>query len=121
MGTKACGSAQTPLGEPVVHKLEAATAYRIWSGDYDRTPNALLSLEMRILSPLLGLAKGQRVLDVGSGTGRWMAWAEQCGACVFGIDACHEMIQQAARKSGLAGRSVRADAQRIPLCDGAVD
>jgi len=99
----------------------AAAGYRIWSEDYDRTPNALLSLEMRVLSPLLAITKGQRILDVGSGTGRWMTWAEQRGACVFGIDACHEMILQAARKTGLAGRSARADVRQVPLRDGAVD
>jgi SAM-dependent methyltransferase len=121
MGTKACGSAQAPLGEPVVHKTEAATAYKIWSADYDRTPNALLALETRILSPLLALTKGQRILDVGCGTGRWMTWAEQRGACVFGIDACHEMIQQAARKPALTGRSARADVQQLPFRDCGVD
>jgi SAM-dependent methyltransferase len=107
--------------QQITQQIEAAVAYKMWSVDYDRAPNALLSLEMRTLSPLLAITKGQRVLDVGSGTGRWMAWAEQRGACVFGIDACHEMIQKAARKPGLAGRSVRADAQRLPFRDGAVD
>jgi ubiquinone/menaquinone biosynthesis C-methylase UbiE len=104
-----------------VQALGAAAAYKIWSGDYDRTPNALLALEMRILSARLGVVKGQRILDAGSGTGRWMAWAEQRGARVFGVDACHEMILQAGQKPGLAGRSACADVRRIPLRDDAAD
>ena len=121
MGTEAGGASQTPLGEFVVPQIEAAAAYRIWSADYDSTPNALLALEMRVMSRCIGIIEGLRILDAGSGTGRWMTWAEQRGARVFGIDACHEMILQTARKPGLAGRSARADVRRIPLCDDAAD
>jgi len=96
-------------------------AYRIWSQQYDRTPNAVLALEMRVLSRRLGEVEGRRILDAGSGTGRWMAWAEGRGAWVFGMDACHEMILEAGRKPGLAGRSARADVQALPVCDDAAD
>jgi malonyl-CoA O-methyltransferase len=96
-------------------------AYRIWSQQYDRTPNAVLALEMRVLSRRLGEVEGRRILDAGSGTGRWMAWAEGRGARVFGMDACHEMILEAACKPGLAGRSARADIQALPVCDDAAD
>ncbi len=100
--------------------LNAIEAYRIWSQNYDETPNALLALETRVLSGRLGEIGGQRVLDAGSGTGRWMEWAEH-GARVFGIDVCHEMILQAVRKPGLAGRSARADLLRIPVRDDGAD
>jgi ubiquinone/menaquinone biosynthesis C-methylase UbiE len=101
--------------------LNAIEAYRIWSQNYDETPNALLALETRVLSTRLGEIGGRRVLDAGSGTGRWMEWAKRCGACVFGIDVCHEMILQAVRKPGLEGRSARADLNRIPVRDDAAD
>lgn len=101
--------------------LNAIEAYRIWSQNYDQTPNALLALETRVLSRRLGEIGGRRVLDAGSGTGRWMEWADRCGACVFGIDVCHEMILQAVRKPGLEGRSARADLLRIPVRDDAAD
>ncbi len=120
MGAKACGAPQAPLGELVV-LLSAMDAYRIWSQHYDLMPNPLLALEMRVLSGRLGAIKGRRVLDAGSGTGRWMAWAQGCGARVFGIDACHEMILEAARKPGLAGCSAQADVQTLPVCDNAAD
>jgi ubiquinone/menaquinone biosynthesis C-methylase UbiE len=101
--------------------LNAIEAYRIWSQEYDRTPNALLALETRVLSQRLGDVSGRRVLDAGSGTGRWMDWAQRCGAQVFGVDVCHEMILKATGKPGLEGRSARADLNRIPVCDDAAD
>jgi malonyl-CoA O-methyltransferase len=101
--------------------VNAIEAYRIWAPQYDQTSNPLLALEMRILSTYPGAIGGRRVLDAGSGTGRWMRWAERRGARVFGIDACHEMLLESRLKPGLAGRSARADIQRIPMRDGAVD
>jgi len=102
-------------------QIGVEAAYRIWSADYDRTPNALLALETRVLSARIGAIDGLRIFDAGSGTGRWMAWAEERGACVFGIDTCREMIIQAAQKPRLAGRSALADVRRIPVRNDAVD
>src|SRR5665213_807429 len=104
-----------------VNAIESIAAYRIWSAQYDQDPNPVIALEMRVLSKYLGTIDGQRVLDAGSGTGRWMAWAERHGARVFGVDGCHEMLLESKLKPGLAGRSARADIQRIPMCDGAAD
>jgi SAM-dependent methyltransferase len=102
-------------------EIGAKEGYRLWSAAYDGAPNALLALEMRTLSARLGDVRGQRILDAGSGTGRWMQWARTRGAHVFGIDACLEMILQAERKEGLPGRSALADIRSVPLRDGAVD
>jgi malonyl-CoA O-methyltransferase len=99
----------------------AGEGYRLWAAHYDETPNPILALEMRILSEQIGSLDGARVLDAGSGTGRWMLETLSRGALVFGIDACHEMILQAERKAGLAGRSALADLRQIPLADNAVD
>jgi SAM-dependent methyltransferase len=101
--------------------IASDAAWRIWAAQYDDTPNALLALEMRVLSSRLGDVRGRRILDAGSGTGRWMAWAKANGAHVFGIDACHEMILEAGHKPGLAGRIACGDAQRIPVRDNAAD
>ncbi len=101
--------------------IDPVDGYRLWSAQYDETPNALLALEMRVLSERLGAVDGKRVLDAGSGTGRWMQWAAARGARVFGIDACPEMVLMAERKPGLAGRSALADILRIPLRDDSAD
>ncbi len=106
------------MGEPLT---AAGEGFRLWATSYDATPNALLALEMRILSERISLAPGTSFLDAGSGTGRWMTWAQSRGARVFGIDSCREMLVQAEHKPGLRGRSVLADISAIPMADGAVD
>jgi SAM-dependent methyltransferase len=95
--------------------------YRLWAGSYDDADNALLALEMRTLSGCVGDVNGRRILDAGSGTGRWMKWAQARGADVFGIDACSEMLSKAEGKPGLRGRSVLADIRSIPFHDSAVE
>jgi len=95
--------------------------YRLWSAGYDEAPNPLLRLEMRVLSQRLGALDGLRVLDAGSGTGRWMIEAASRGARVFGIDTCREMVLKAGEKPGLRGRSALADIRRIPLPADAFD
>ncbi len=95
--------------------------YRLWSAGYDDGPNPLLALEMRVLSQRLGALNGLRVLDAGSGTGRWMMQAASRGACVFGIDVCHEMVLKAGEKPGLRGRSALADILCVPFADDAFD
>jgi ubiquinone/menaquinone biosynthesis C-methylase UbiE len=101
--------------------MTATEGYRLWSESYDAAPNPLLALEMRILRDRLGAVRDQRVLDVGSGTGRWMNHLKAAGASVFGVDACREMVLEAERKPGLRGRSVLGDATALPIRDGAVD
>jgi SAM-dependent methyltransferase len=101
--------------------VEAADGYRIWAGNYDDQPNPILALEMRVLSERIGNVAGSRFLDAGSGTGRWMQWAAGRGACVFGVDACSQMVTEAERKPRLRGRSAIADVCSIPLAGDSVD
>jgi malonyl-CoA O-methyltransferase len=101
--------------------INAIEGYRLWAGCYDDADNALLALEMRTLSFRIGDINGRRILDAGSGTGRWMKWARDRGARVFGVDACREMVLKAEGKPGLGGRSALADIRSIPLRDEAVD
>ncbi len=101
--------------------VDPMEGYCLWSADYDAAPNPLLALEMRAVSGRLNVPPGARVLDAGSGTGRWMSWAQSRGAHVFGIDLCPEMLRQAERKPGLAGRSALADISSVPFMDDAMD
>jgi ubiquinone/menaquinone biosynthesis C-methylase UbiE len=76
------------------------------------------------LVELAGLADGQRVLDVGCGTGTLalLAKAASPGADVVGIDADPEMLEQARRKPG-AGE-IRFDqgmADQLPYEDARFD
>jgi SAM-dependent methyltransferase len=123
MGAEVGGASQAPVGKPLSpsKNIDPINGYRLWSVHYDETPNPLLALEMRALSERMGDVRGRRILDAGSGTGRWMNWARSRGAHVFGVDACREMVLKAERKPGLAGRSTIADIRSIPLRDSAVD
>jgi hypothetical protein len=66
--------AQTTLGE-LVTVVSAAAAYRLWAGTYDLDPNPLVALEHRVLSERLDLIAGERMLDLATGTGRWLEHA----------------------------------------------
>jgi malonyl-CoA O-methyltransferase len=113
--------ANLPHGVSGVGLISATEGYRLWAGCYDDADNALLALEMRALSGRMGDVNGRRILDAGSGTGRWMDWAQARGARVFGVDACREMVLKAEGKPTLGGRSALADIRTIPVHDNAVD
>lgn len=64
---------------------------------------------------------GQRVLDVGCGTGRLAADLAQRGARVWGVDASPEMLAEA-RARAPRGVGVRlGEAERLPFKDGWFD
>src|SRR3954463_9801159 len=98
MGATVRISAQTAMGEPVT-VLSPSQGYEIWSTSYDSDPNPLLALESRLLTPRLGKLANSTVLDVATGTGRWMEYAARCGARVIGIDVSTQMLGIAAGKA----------------------
>jgi len=82
--------------------LSPAEAYRLWAPTYDDEPNPMLSLERRALEPLLPPLDGLDVVDLGCGTGRWLAAFKNSGArSLTGIDSSPEMLGVA--KSKLSG------------------
>lgn len=101
--------------------IDPAEGHRLWAGTYDADLNPLLALERRVLQAHLDGLNRRRFVDVGCGTGRWLVFAREAGAEVFGFDLTHEMLKQAAVKPGLSGRLVRADAKNLPLRDAIAD
>jgi ubiquinone/menaquinone biosynthesis C-methylase UbiE len=108
------------MGKPVIH-LSVREGYRLWAPTYDSAPNPLLALEERIVIPILGRLAGLRVIDLCSGTGRWMARASSICGSVVGIDLSPEMLACAIRKPGCGGRAVVADLCRLPLRNNSAD
>src|SRR5580700_386037 len=96
--------------------LEPRDAYRCLAEEYDSSPNALIALEQRIMTPLLpGNLDRQTVVDVAAGTGRWARHCAKRGARAIAIDFCHEMVRRA------ACAAVQADAEWLPLADALAD
>lgn len=96
-------------------------AYRLWSVTYDDDPNPILALERRVIRERLGTVSGKCLLDIGTGTGYWLSYATSNGARACGVDLSEEMLSMAARKDGLRSRLIRADMNRLPIREGAVD
>jgi ubiquinone/menaquinone biosynthesis C-methylase UbiE len=67
-----------------------------------------------------GLA-GERVLDVGSGTGRFAAALAERGARVWGVDPSEEMLAQARANAGGRAQFKQAAAEALPFKDGWFD
>lgn len=126
MGAEDGRVAQASLGEHLVLAeavlpVRAEDAYRLWSVTYDGDPNPILALERRVIRERLGAVSGECLLDIGTGTGYWLAYARSGGARAFGLDLSEEMLAMAARKDGLRNRLVRADMNRLPVRDGGAD
>ena len=71
-----------------------------------------------------GITAGQRVLDVGSGTGVAAITAARLGATVTGSDLTPELLEQARENAHISGVQVdwrEADAEALPFGDGEFD
>jgi len=69
----------------------------------------------RMLLKFLQPSPGDRVLDLGCGSGRVLVWNEPCGAYQAGIDASPFFAVEACRRVDLA----LGDLRRLPFADGA--
>ena len=95
--------------------MTPAAAYRLLAPEYDAHPNALTSLERRVMLPLLPPLAGRRVIDAGSGTGRWATHCSAQGARVAAVDLSPEMLALGPKPS------VVGDLRRLPFRDASAD
>ncbi len=103
-------------------RVTVCEAYALWARTYDASPNPLVALEERFLEPMLPPLTGKVVVDIGCGTGRWLARLSSRGAGLhLGVDLSHAMLDQAATKPRLSGRLVQADCLRLPLAPAIAD
>lgn len=90
--------------------------------EYDRQLNPLLSLEDRILTPLLPDINGKTVLDVGCGTGRWLTKILPLRPSrLVGVDLSAEMLSQARAKLGNNATLELANATALPVQSESVE
>jgi cytosine/adenosine deaminase-related metal-dependent hydrolase/SAM-dependent methyltransferase len=102
--------------------VEVEEGYRLWSEVYDDAPNPLLALEERVLGPLLGEVRGKRVVDLGCGTGRWLArLQEREAASLTGVDVSPEMLARARAKHRCGTRLICARGDQLPLRSASAD
>ena len=66
------------------------------------------------------VSAGQRVLEVGCGTGHWLEQLEAWGCRVSGVDPAAAMIEKAAAR-GLRAELVRGAAEALPWPDATFD
>jgi SAM-dependent methyltransferase len=77
--------------------------------------------EMRLLEDMRRLVArlppGGRVLDVGCGPGRDVAWLAEQGFAALGVDLSRGMLAEG-RARGVPGALIQADMRRLPFRDG---
>lgn len=93
-----------------------------WADVYDSEPNPLLSLEQRVLAPMLPDVRGIDVLDAGCGTGRWLTQlAARSPRSLLGIDISPQMLQLAASKLDHNCDLRLGSCTALPFSDGVAD
>ncbi len=93
-----------PDQRPGYKRIGIIQGYDMWSEKYDRECNPLIALEEPITLNFIGQIKGQQVLDLGCGTGRYSLILAKRGAKVVGVDPSSGMIKQAKLKVGESGQ-----------------
>jgi SAM-dependent methyltransferase len=104
---------------------EQRTTRAMWAlGDYHRFARATVWELGAELVAECGIARGQRVLDVASGTGNVALPAAAAGASVVAADLAPEHVaagRAEARRIGVELEWVEADAEQLPFDDGEFD
>ncbi|MEX0167697.1 class I SAM-dependent methyltransferase [Streptomyces sp. LMG1-1-1.1] len=94
--------------------------YEAEAAHYDRTRGGVPRAEAAARAVLSLVPPGARtLLDLACGTGLVTERLTRPGLGVYGADAAHAMLRTAAGR--VPGRTVRADARRLPLPDASVD
>ena len=105
--------AQAPLGRAVVRY---PYSFDRVAGVYDATRPIPEEAVERIVATIREMARGDRVLEVGVGTGRLSLPLERAKVSVVGTDVSREMIRIGQQKG--FQHVVLADAYHLPFADG---
>lgn len=96
------------------------TSANAWIDHVDRgDANRIGNLDPVVLR-MLGGVSGKRVLDVGSGEGRFCRMLREMAALVVGVDPTQELVQSS-RARDRGGQYVQAFAENLPFADSTFD
>jgi SAM-dependent methyltransferase len=111
-------TSDTVVGAPTIQDLWSA-------GDYDRLASYGSAPEAAHLVRLAGVRAGERVLDVGTGSGLVAIVAAQQGARATGVDPTPELLAKATENAALAGcpdiEWQAGAAEALPFSDASFD
>lgn len=83
-----------------VISVSTEEGYALWAETYDTFGNPMLDADAACVGPLLPPLGGKAVLDLGCGTGRWLARFLEEGAAATGVDSSQAMLDKAREKFG---------------------
>jgi ubiquinone/menaquinone biosynthesis C-methylase UbiE len=102
-------------------KADARRSFDRWAGSYERDPfSRWLARRQRDALDALELGEGDRLLDVGCGTGAGVRAAAEVVERAVGVDLSPKMLAEAReRAGGLPGvEFVEGDSEDLPFGDG---
>lgn len=108
---------QLPGGPADLFARERAGCYDDWY----KTPAGRYAdvCQRRLLLRMMRLRPGDKVLDVGCGTGRYLKWLSEIGVEAWGVDAAAEMVTVAQQRA--PAQVVMGRAEHLPFDMGSVD
>ncbi len=112
------------MGRVAMQEATTRSIYDFHSFFYDATFGRLVKRRIAQAIGHMSIAAGDRVLDLGIGTGTSLNYYPRCGR-IFGIDLSGGMLREARKKiieRGLDNVTVlQADALRLPFADNSFD
>ena len=78
--------------------MTVESAYDIWSATYDTDRNLTRELDLEVAQSTLGHLQGNRIIEIGCGSGKNTRWLARLGRSVHALDFSEGMIGKAMEK-----------------------
>lgn len=106
--------------KPKIKIYESCEGYDLAADQYDKKEMYLNSFEKGGVLKILNNISGQKILDVGAGTGRIVCDLVRTGANVTALDISEKMLEQLKKKC-LEVEIVVGDAESLPFSENTYD